>query len=162
MKSCSNPECPEINPQSKERFAKATGPKANKDGLYSRCKTCNAAKGEKFRAGRNKEEFNAYMREWNKSHPEIVKSNVLKKIYQITLEQYNLMLISQNGTCAMCPRPPKKGGYLNVDHRHSCCPTRKSCGKCVRGLLCDGCNRALHVLETPELLAKANAYLAKY
>jgi hypothetical protein len=159
MKICSNSECKQINPQPEEDFP------LERDGKYTwrrgECTKCRSAKG-KARREPKKAEYNAYMREWNKNHPEIVKSNVLKKIYQITLEQYNLMLISQNGTCAMCPRPPKKGGYLNVDHRHSCCPTRKSCGKCVRGLLCDGCNRALHVLETPELLAKANAYLAKY
>jgi hypothetical protein len=31
---------------------------------------------------------------------------------------------------------------LRVDHDHRCCPGAHSCGKCVKGLLCEGCNIA--------------------
>jgi hypothetical protein len=28
----------------------------------------------------------------------------------------------------------------HVDHDHTCCPGKKSCGKCIRGFLCRACN----------------------
>jgi len=35
----------------------------------------------------------------------------------------------------------------NQDHDHVCCSGKKSCGKCLRGLLCHGCNTKLGALE---------------
>jgi hypothetical protein len=49
---------------------------------------------------------------------------------------------------------------LSIDHDHACCPGRISCGKCIRGLLCNRCNRALGLLgDSIELLKKMIAYL---
>jgi hypothetical protein len=60
-------------------------------------------------------------------------------------------LAKQNGHCALCPakiNPGKRTGRFCVDHDHACCPGRiGSCGKCVRGLLCHGCNVKLGHLE---------------
>ena len=39
------------------------------------------------------------------------------------------------------------GGALCVDHDHKCCPGKKSCGKCVRGILCINHNRIVAQLE---------------
>lgn len=62
--------------------------------------------------------------------------------YGISLEDYDAMLKRQGGRCAICHR--KSGSSLSIDHDHSCCSTaRKSCGRCVRGLLCQPCNRRL-------------------
>jgi hypothetical protein len=36
---------------------------------------------------------------------------------------------------------------LAIDHDHSCCPGRRSCGKCVRGALCRSHNTYLGYLE---------------
>lgn len=70
----------------------------------------------------------------------------IKRQYGITADQYDAMLAAQNGGCAICLRPPREAS-LHVDHDHACCPERKkSCGKCVRGLLCEDCNRALGML----------------
>jgi hypothetical protein len=44
--------------------------------------------------------------------------------------------------------PFTEASVICVDHDHACCPdSMKSCGKCVRGLLCSGCNRALGIVE---------------
>jgi hypothetical protein len=44
----------------------------------------------------------------------------------------------------MCRFATGKTRRLSVDHDHKCCDGPTSCGRCVRGLLCTGCNR--HVL----------------
>lgn len=70
-----------------------------------------------------------------------VRRGHLKAYFNITLEQYNALLESQDGACYICRSVPE--GNLTVDHDHGCCPGRRSCGRCVRGLLCHGCNRLL-------------------
>ena len=66
--------------------------------------------------------------------------------YGLTLTRYNEMLAAQEGSCAIC-RTKEPGGkhpeYFNVDHDRSCCPGSRSCGRCVRGLLCAKCNFGL-------------------
>ena len=64
------------------------------------------------------------------------KYNV-KRVYNLEWSDYERMLEGQNGACAICKRLYEK---LNVDHDHSCCPGKRSCGKCVRALLCTNCN----------------------
>ena len=61
----------------------------------------------------------------------------------ITVERYEECLNKQGGTCAICRIPGKR---LAMDHDHSCCPGRRACGDCFRGLLCTRCNRALGVI----------------
>ena len=84
-----------------------------------------------------------------------------QQIYGVDFEALNEV---QQGLCAICGNPQKAGHMerLSVDHDHSCCPYGKSCGKCVRGLLCSGCNSGLgYFQDSPELLARAIIYLQK-
>jgi len=75
----------------------------------------------------------------------------LKKNYNLTVADYGVMLVSQNGVCAICGNPPSDRG-LAVDHCHA---TNK-----VRGLLCFTCNVALGCLRDDlDLLASASSYL---
>ncbi len=83
----------------------------------------------------------------------------LKYLYNVTQEQYDQLLADQNGLCAICFRPPK-ARRLAVDHDHKCCPGSRSCGKCVRGLLCGPCNMGLgYFQDDPEVLIQALMYL---
>lgn len=51
---------------------------------------------------------------------------------------------------------------ISVDHDHSCCPGETSCGKCVRGGLCSGCNLGLGAFrDDPARLLSAISYLSK-
>jgi hypothetical protein len=81
--------------------------------------------------------------------------------FNITRAQYDELLTEQGGTCAICFGQSRNGDRLSVDHDHNCCPERgRSCGSCIRGLLCSDCNRAIGMMrDDPERLRKAATYL---
>lgn len=91
------------------------------------------------------------------------KKCVRASIYGLSKFQYAEILDSQGGTCAICPRTPEDNTKaLAVDHDHTCCPGIGSCGKCVRGILCSDCNRAIGLLQdSPELILNAYQYIMK-
>jgi Autographiviridae endonuclease VII len=102
-------------------------------------------------------------------NPDDLRNEQLKAAFNITLAEYNELLNSQGGGCAICGRQEcKTGRNLAVDHDHSCCPEtgrgkRKSCGKCIRGLLCADCNLALGgFADDPDLLMDAAVYVLSY
>lgn len=92
----------------------------------------------------------------------------LREKFKLTPDEYQDMLVRQNGVCAICGNPETKerlGKLVNlaVDHDRACCPTGTTCGDCVRGLLCSNCNVALGLVkESPEILFNAIKYLAFY
>ena len=84
----------------------------------------------------------------------------LQSDFGITQAQYDLMLKSQGGVCAVCGKPEtlkhQSGKILSlaVDHCHK---TMR-----IRGILCHKCNSFLgYSGDDPELLEKAIAYLRK-
>ncbi len=70
----------------------------------------------------------------------------LQAKFKITLSEYAEMLERQNGVCAICKTSPGQMA-LAVDHDHNCCPGQRTCGKCIRGLLCINCNTAVGLLK---------------
>ncbi|MFG2404262.1 endonuclease VII domain-containing protein [Streptomyces brevispora] len=90
------------------------------------------------------------------------RDNKMRVNYGITLEAYLRMLEDQGDGCAICGGTNPGGKELAVDHDHRCCPGRKSCGACVRGLLCSSCNLAIGMLgEDPVRLDAAASYLRR-
>ena len=92
---------------------------------------------------------------WNRTH-KFVR-------FGISEERFNQMLEAQGHACAMC-RKPFGDERPQLDHDHACCPPAqgkgraKTCGKCIRGLLCFRCNTALGYIERYGL--QAVSYLA--
>lgn len=101
----------------------------------------------------------AYHRKTYAANPQKFQERQTFRNFGLTHEQYDEMLAAQGGVCAICERPPGEKRFA-IDHDHSCCSGRKTCGKCIRGLLCQRCNHALGLLgDDPDTLAKARAYV---
>lgn len=100
---------------------------------------------------------------WRDGHRTELRAQQLWTRYRITVERFERMLEEQQGACAICQTLDPGGGsnQWHIDHDHQCCPGRKSCGECVRGLLCDRCNRHVLVVVEGPLLAPALAYLRR-
>lgn len=144
------------------------------DGYQNRCKQCAKENYwskredliEKKREYnlKNKDSINAKHKVYREEFPEKNKERKLKYYYNITLDQYNEMLDSQNHVCAICEGTNESSGKdLFVDHDHSCCPGGRSCGECVRGLLCNDCNLSIgRMRDDPIRLTKAVEYILEF
>lgn len=103
----------------------------------------------------------ARQRTYRAQHPERIKNTELKKLYGITLQDYQRMAEVQNHRCAICGEletgTDKQGvpRRMPVDHCHAT-------GK-IRELLCSACNKALGGFrDRPDLLRKAAEYVEKH
>ena len=122
--------------------------RTRKDGLGSWCKLCMAD----YRSV-NKNRLNQHRRDWYRKDPKKYKENASQKwreegrdkYYGLTPGTISSMMESQHGECAnpSCYKDITQERQAMVDHDHSCCPVLPGCGKCVRGLLCRGCNWTL-------------------
>lgn len=88
----------------------------------------------------NKEKGNIAAKRWNAANPERVKETRfeynLKKLYGLSVLEYNQMLARQDFRCAICGDDESA---FHVDHNHK---TNK-----VRGLLCGNCNTGIGLLK---------------
>lgn len=134
-----NPEC------------SACGKKAHY--AHGLCNACYA----KARRRANPEAQRLANKRWDEQNP---RRRLAVKLRQhgLTLGQYDKMLEDQGGACLICYETPTR--RLDVDHDHRCCPGPYSCGRCVRGLLCNACNTGIGKLgDDPDRLLSAAAYL---
>lgn len=103
----------------------------------------------------DREEKAQYKRDYNNSRycPERNKNNKLLKAYGISLDDYNSLLVEQEGCCAICKRHHSLFmRKLSVDHDHKT-------GR-VRGLLCKDCNTSLGQFnDDVDTLLSAVSYL---
>lgn len=158
MKFC--PKC-KIT-KSKEYFYKD---KSRKQGRGSLCKTCMAPyqmspKGKIRRQSyyiKNKDKILFNRKKYVESHRDQIrkrtKNYLLKKKYNINIDEYNNLLKFQNYSCAICDKNIKNDKRASVDHCHK---TFKN-----RGILCMSCNTALGSFKDDILLLlRAAIYLS--
>lgn len=111
--------------------------------------------------------YNAWSREWAHKNKERIaprkRAARIKQFFKLSPEQYQCMLDAQGGRCASCPQILEPGHGTHIDHDRKCCPGKKSCGKCVRGILCGTCNVALGMVnDSVSKLKCLIAYLERY
>lgn len=91
---------------------------------------------------------------YRKRDPNKFADRHLQRKFGLGLTDYNNMLQSQNGVCAICFNPPTYR-RLDVDHDHIT--------GAIRGLLCSWCNKQIVAQRnTIEILESAIKYLKKY
>jgi hypothetical protein len=102
------------------------------DGYRTQCKNCQFSRQSEHRRR------TGYWRGDNG------RKEQLKKKYKISIQQYEEMLASQRGVCALCGSADRKSkyGHFSIDHCHKT-------GR-IRGLLCYRCNTILGVLGDDE------------
>lgn len=86
----------------------------------------------------------------------------LKSKYGLTVTRLEEMMQAQNLTCPLCLEifNLDKHNGVCVDHDHGCCKGDKTCGKCIRGILCGECNKKLH--DGIDWHSRAIEYLKRY
>lgn len=96
-------------------------------------------------------------------NPDKHRISVRNSKYNITNEIYDSLLNKQDNKCAICHKEFSNISKFHkpwVDHDHKCCPLGRSCGKCIRGLLCANCNKFLgHINDDPKIADRMGNYL---
>lgn len=83
----------------------------------------------------------------SKNTTEAGRESRLRRYYNLTLKRYLEILARQGGVCGICGDPPPEDTLFHVDHDHSCCSGERTCGLCIRGLLCARCNLGISLME---------------
>ena len=120
---------------------------------YQRTKEAHKERNRKWRE-KNRERRKTYQKEYHERNKNKARQYgweyQLRTQYSITKEDYETILSSQIGCCAICKG--KCTRRFAVDHDHNT-------GK-IRGLLCNKCNRGLGLfLDNPNYLEAAAKYI---
>lgn len=99
------------------------------------CLLCRRTKKlDEFPQGHNRINGQQRFSHCKPCHSDYQRARKLRNFFNISIEEYDIVLAFQGGVCALCRNPPKNI-RLAIDHDHKT-------GQ-VRGLLCPWCNRAI-------------------
>jgi hypothetical protein len=133
---------------------------SSRDGLEACCKTCSLVASKNWRLSNpeykkrwDKERGKIWSFEYRQANPEKIAAQKRKSNYGISDVEYQSLLDSQGGVCAIC-NLPDLNKRLGVDHDHE---TDE-----IRGLLCGTCNLALGLFgDDRDRLRSAIEYLER-
>lgn len=90
------------------------------------------------------------------------RAHRLRRKYGLTPAKYEDLWRRQREKCAGCGTTSTGKRGWHIDHDHSCCPGSISCSRCVRGILCQGCNLALGAVnDNPNTLRNLARYIER-
>jgi len=134
----------------------------NKDKDNANSRAWRAANPERVKElnQKNKDKRKESTKKWRLANPDKVKQHrrtaKLKYQYNLTVDDYHAMWLSQDGKCAICEKLQEiNGKSLVVDHGHI--------KNNIRSLLCHNCNAGLGLFQDRSIiLKKAAEYLVKH
>jgi hypothetical protein len=163
--------CPKCQlPKDLTEFNKS---KKSPDGRRTYCKSCCQGANKTW-YNENKVKRVLMIKKWSDSNKEKVRKagrdfhkrnreqDRLRK-YGLTLERYKELFTGFCDICGIILDGSSKINTPHIDHDHLCCKGSKSCGKCVRGILCHSCNQMLgYSYDNSTILNHASQYLGGY
>ncbi|MFQ6212473.1 endonuclease VII domain-containing protein, partial [Bacillus mobilis] len=128
------------------------------DGRDTRCKACARQATSEYRREHPERVRATAARSYRRTY-QTTRAYKLKRLYGLTVLEYDDLFKAQGGRCAICRQPEtardnKTGAVrdLAVDHCHN--------SSKVRGLLCARCNSAIGLLnDDADVLRSAIRYL---
>lgn len=105
------------------------------------CKTCNTEVPPRFHYCDGCIQERRYKRDLTRAPRPIGVDTRTHYQYGLTREEYQRIM---SGPCGICGQ---RVARMHMDHDHNCCPGTRTCGKCIRGVLCHRCNLGLGFYE---------------
>jgi hypothetical protein len=139
-----------------------------RDGHRNECKECLRAQHRDWYR-RNREHSIAYVKEWQRANAEHLnayrreynarperkrkqRDAYYRRTFGISADEFDALLASQGGGCAICGSVPERAASFHLDHDHLT--------GAIRGILCLSCNQALgHFRDDPVVLQRAAEYV---
>ncbi len=118
---------------------------AARAGVCSQCLVAKPPKGRKICL-----ECTKTKRLWRERNKDRIRERHLRRVHNMSIDEYEDMLSDQGGACAICRQ--KTGERLHVDHCHTT--------DIRRGLLCGSCNIGLGMFrDNSDYLMSAAQYI---
>lgn len=134
-------------------------------GLDGHRNVCNSCRAPHRRAHyqRHRTKILEKGKRLRKENPRLVRDKDLRARFKITIEEFEQRFLDQGSKCAGCGTTDPGSKSWMMDHDHSCCPSSTTCGKCLRAVLCQGCNSALgHAKDNPKRLRDLADYVERH